>query len=60
MSRSGRSHAGRPPRLLGLRPRYVKLMRRMQIKSMTFKERRKLFMFNGKRNKQGKFTGHWK
>ena len=47
-------------RLLGLRPRYVKLMRRMQIKTMTFKERRKLFMFNGKRNKQGKFTGHWK
>jgi signal recognition particle GTPase len=39
---------------------YVKLMRRMQIKTMTFKERRKLFMFNGKRNKQGKFTGHWK
>ena len=35
-------------------------MRRMQIKTMTFKERRKLFMFNGKRNKQGKFTGHWK
>ena len=46
--------------VLGLRPRYVKLMRRMQIKAMTFKERRKLWMFNGKKNKLTKESARWK
>ena len=46
--------------VLGLRPRYVKLMRRMQIKKMTFKERRKLWTYNGKKNKLGKETARWK
>jgi hypothetical protein len=39
---------------------YVKIMRRIQIKRMTYKQRRKLFMYNGKRNKQGKETPKWK
>jgi hypothetical protein len=39
---------------------YVKLMRRMQIKAMTFKERRKLWMFNGKKNKLTKESARWK
>ena len=46
--------------VLGLRPRYVKLMRRMQIKAMTFKERRKLWMYNGKQNKRAKESARWK
>ena len=33
---------------------YIKIMRRMQIKAMTFKQRRRLWMWNGKRNKLGK------
>ena len=51
-------HAGH--HVLGLRPRYVKIMRRMQIKAMTFKERRKMFMYNGKKNKLAKESARWK
>merc|ERR1712128_327909 len=39
---------------------YVQVMRRMQIKAMTYKQRRKLWMFNGKKNKLGKETAKWK
>merc|ERR1740117_1580454 len=39
---------------------YVKVMRRMQIKNMTFKDRRKLWMYNGKKNKRAKDTARWK
>ena len=39
---------------------YMKLMRRLQIKSMTFKQRRKMFMYNGKLNKRTKETPKWK
>ena len=39
---------------------FMKLMRRLQIKSMTYKQRRKMPMYNGKRNKRAKETPNWK